>query len=311
MNTNTSDQGLLISDGPLPVAVFGRRPSTRAPAARPRFDFRRRLRAFRPGIFLASVFALFLLVASISPALLVSGDPLAANARDAFEAPSSSHVLGTDENGRDVLTRLVYGVRPSLFLGLAATAVGLGLGMALGLTAGLGHPAIDAAVMRFIDLLLAFPDLLLALLIITFWGRGIGNAIFAIGFASVPRYTRLVRAQTQAIRHSGYVEASVTLGLRPIAVIFRHVLPNAIKPAIILATIGIGGMISQGAALSFLGLGAPPPSPEWGSMLSVGRSYLSNAWWLTAVPATALTLIVISLGALARDFLRRSEGKKA
>ena len=310
MSLHPSEHPVLISDPSLSGA-FGHPLALRDAVAKRRLDFRRYLRAFRPGLFFSSVFALFLVVASICPGLLVSGDPLEANARDAFQAPSSAHVLGTDENGRDVLTRIVYGVRPSLFLGLAATAIGLGLGAALGLTAGLGHFTIDSAVMRFIDLLLAFPDLLLALVIITFWGRGTTNAIFAIGLASVPRYTRLVRAQTHAIRNSSYVEAATTLGIRPLTLIFRHVLPNAIKPAIILATIGIGAKISQGAALSFLGLGAPPPSPEWGEMLSVGRSYLSNAWWLTAVPATALTLIVMSLGTLARDLFRRSEGKKA
>ena len=133
--------------------------------------------------------------------------------------------------------------------------------------------------MRLIDVLLAFPDLLLALVIITFWGQGLVNAVIAVGVASVPRYARMVRAQTHIVRNAQYVEAAVTLGLRRSTVILRHVLPNAIKPILILATIGIGGKIAAGAALSFLGFGAPPPSPEWGSMLSVGRNFLSNAWW--------------------------------
>ncbi|MFC7289699.1 ABC transporter permease [Herminiimonas glaciei] len=268
-------------------------------------------RKLRPGLVLAALFVLFLIVATLQPSLLTSNDPLAASAREAFRAPSAVHWLGTDENGRDVWTRLIYGVQPSLLMGLAATAIGLTIGIAVGLFAGLGHRIIDNFLMRLIDVLLAFPDLLLALVIITFWGQGLVNAVIAVGVASVPRYARMVRAQTHIVRNAQYVEAAVTLGLRRSTVIFRHVLPNAIKPILILATIGIGGKIAAGAALSFLGFGAPPPSPEWGSMLSVGRNFLSNAWWLVAAPGVAVTLTVVSITALGRELLLRSEGKRA
>ncbi|MCU1726612.1 ABC transporter permease [Pseudomonas sp. 7P_10.2_Bac1] len=267
--------------------------------------------AIRPGLLLAGLFVLLLLVAAIQPGWLVSGDPLDANSRLAFSAPDSLFWLGADENGRDILTRLVYAVRPSLVLGVAATAVGLLLGTLLGLTAGLGPRWLDGAVMRVIDVLLAFPDLLLALVIITFFGQGQLNIILAIGIANVPRYARLVRAQTLVVRGAGYVEAATTLGLPRHSVIWRHVLPNAIKPILILATIGIGGNIVNGAALSFLGFGAPPPAPEWGGMLAVGRNYLANAWWLVAWPALAITLTVVSISAIGRELLRRSEGKRA
>ncbi|HEY5895817.1 MAG TPA: ABC transporter permease [Chthoniobacterales bacterium] len=275
------------------------------PSAKPGFDWR----ALRPGLVLAGLFVALLFVAAVEPRWLVSGDPLEANARHAFRGPSYGHPLGTDENGRDVLTRLVYGVRPSLIMGLAATAIGVGLGTALGLIAGLGPRIVDNFFMRVVDVLLAFPDLLLALVIITFWGQGLVNAIFAVGVASVPRYARMVRAQTFVVRNTAYVEAATTLGLRRSTLIWRHVLPNAIKPILILATIGIGGKIAAGASLSFLGFGAPPPAPEWGSMLSVGRNFLSNAWWLTAIPGIAITLTVVSVTALGRELLRRSEGK--
>lgn len=265
----------------------------------------------RPDLILAGLFVLFLVVAAVHPGWLAAGDPLEANARQAFRAPSAAHLLGTDENGRDVLTRVIYGVRPSLFMGLAATAIGLSLGTALGLVAGLGHRSVDGIVMRFVDVLLAFPDLLLALFIITFWGQGTANAIIAVGAASVPRFARMVRAQTHVVRRAQYVEAAITLGLLPWTLIARHVLPNAIKPVLILATIGIGGKIAAGASLSFLGLGTPPPAPEWGAMLSVGRNFLTNAWWLTAVPGIAVTLTVLSVTALGRELLRRSEGKTA
>lgn len=268
-------------------------------------------RKLRPGLVLAALFVLFLIVATLQPSLLTSGDPLAASAREAFRAPSAAHWLGTDENGRDVWTRLIYGVQPSLLMGLAATAIGLSIGIAVGLFAGLGHRIVDNFLMRLIDVLLAFPDLLLALVIITFWGQGLVNAVIAVGVASVPRYARMVRAQTHIVRNAQYVEAAVTLGLRRSTVILRHVLPNAIKPILILATIGIGGKIAAGAALSFLGFGAPPPSPEWGSMLSVGRNFLSNAWWLVAAPGVAVTLTVVSITALGRELLLRSEGKRA
>lgn len=282
-----------------------------APPKRVARASRRASLKFRPGLWLAGGFLALLLVAALAPGLLVSGDPLAASARDAFLAPSAAHWLGTDENGRDVLTRLVYGARPSLIMGLAATAIGLVGGISIGLAAGLGHRLLDGLLMRIIDVILAFPDILLALMIITFWGEGLSNAIVAVGVASIPRYARLIRALTQKIRHAQYVEAATTLGIRRSTVIWRHVLPNAIKPVLLLAVIGIGSKISAGAALSFLGFGAPPPAPEWGAMLAVGRNFLSNAAWLVAAPAVVITLTVISVTAIGRDLMRRAEGVQA
>lgn len=301
MNTATLAYG--AADEAAPVVL----PETREPA--PTLGLRRHFR-WRPGLWLAAVFVALLALATLVPSWIVNGDPLEANAREAFRGPSASHWLGTDENGRDVLVRLVHGVRPSIVMGLSATAIGLGFGVLIGLLAGLGPRWIDAALMRFVDVLLAFPDLLLALVIITFWGQGTLNAIIAVGAASVPRYARMVRAQTHVVRRSQYVEAARTLGQRPLGLVWRHVLPNAIKPILILATIGIGTKIAAGASLSFLGLGAPPPSPEWGSMLSVGRNFLGNAWWLTAAPCAAVTLTVLSVTALGRELMRRTEGRK-
>ena len=263
----------------------------------------------RPGLVLAGVFVGLLLLAAVVPQWLAPYDPLEASARMAFQAPSNVHWLGTDENGRDVLSRLIYGVRSSLFMGLAATALGLAWGTLLGLIAGLGPRWLDGALMRGIDVLLSFPDLLLALVIITFFGQGTANLILAIGIAGVPRYARLVRAQTLSVRNAGYVESAVTLGQSQLAVVLRHILPNAFKPVLILATIGIGGAITAGAALSFLGFGAPPPAPGWGGMMSIGRSFLANAPWLVAWPALIITLIVVSISAIGRELLRRSEGK--
>ena len=264
----------------------------------------------RPGLILAALFVALLLVAAMQPDWLGVGDPLAANARLAFHAPDAAHLLGTDENGRDVLSRLVYGVRPSLLMGLSATLIGLAGGVLLGLIAALSNRFADHCVMRLIDVLLAFPDLLLALVIIAFWGQGELNAIAAVGVASIPRYARMVRVQTHVVRVSPYIEAARTLGLGGVVLVWRHVLPNAIKPILILAIISMGGQIVAGASLSFLGLGAPPPSPEWGSMLSAGRDFLANAWWLTAAPGAAVTLTVLSITALGRELMRRREGKQ-
>jgi peptide/nickel transport system permease protein len=277
--------------------------------ASPRAEELLRLARHRPGLVAGAAFLLLLAVATLFPTLLTPVDPLEASARDAFFGPSAEHWLGTDENGRDLWSRLVHGASASLLMGIGATAIGLSIGLTLGLGAGLGPRWVNAAIMRFVDVLLAFPDILLALVIITFWGDGLLNAIIAVGIGSVPRYARIVCAQALVIRKSSYVEAARTLGLHPLALVWKHVLPNAIKPVILLATIGIGGKISAGAALSFLGFGAPPPAPEWGAMLANGRNYLGNAWWLTAFPGLALMLTVLSLTAVGRELRRRSEGK--
>lgn len=263
----------------------------------------------RPGLLLAALFVLLLVIASIAPHWLVHADPLSTSARDAFRAPSSSHWLGTDENGRDVLARLVYGVRSSLLLGISASLLALLGGGLLGLLAGLGQRWLDGVLMRVIDVLAAFPDLLLALLIITFWGPGLLNTVLAIGVAGIPRFARMTRAQTLRVRRAPYVEAALTLGLTRLIVIVRHVLPNALKPVLLLATISIGGNIVIGAALSFIGFGAPPPAPEWGAMLAGGRNFMLNAWWLVVAPSVAVTLSVVAITALGRALLRHSEGK--
>ncbi|APO83169.1 ABC transporter permease [Pseudomonas asiatica] len=265
----------------------------------------------RPGLALAWITLGLILLAVTFPNWLSPTDPLAADARLAYHPPSPAFWLGSDENGRDVLSRLIHGARPSLFIGLAATLVGLGLGTLLGLLAGLAPAWLDNLLMRAVDVLLAFPDLLLALVIITLFGQGTSNLILAVGIASVPRYARLVRAQTLTIRRAGFVEAAVTLGRRPLAVVFWHVLPNAVQPVLILACIGLGGAITAAAALSFLGFGAPPPAPEWGAMMAVARNFMANAPWLMAWPALAITLTVISITVIGRDWLRRSEGRRA
>lgn len=263
----------------------------------------------RPGLLLSVAFVFLLFLTAVAPTWITDIDPLAASSRNAFQAPSAAHWFGTDENGRDVASRLAHGVRPSLVLGFAATVVGLLGGIALGLLAGLGPRRVDSVVTRFIDVLMAFPEILLALVVITLYGPSLVNGIIAIGIGGIPRYARLIRAQAKQVRHADYVEAATTLGVAWPLVVLRHILPNSIKPVILLATIGIGHNIGIGATLSFLGFGLPPPTPEWGAMLSSGRDFLSTAWWLVIIPGTAVTLTVITITVIGRNLMRYSEGK--
>jgi len=262
-----------------------------------------------PGLLLAGVFLFLLLLASLVPDWLSGVDPLLTSSHEALQAPGSAHWLGTDQNGRDVLARLIHGTGASLFIGLAATAIALIIGIVLGLAAGLGRQWFDNAIMRVVDVVMAFPDLLLALVIIAFWGQGTVTLIIAVGVAGIPRFARMVRAQTQLVRASAYIESATTLGLPRFVVVLRHVLPNAIKPVLILGSISVGNNIGLAAALSFLGFGAPPPAPEWGGMLSIGRSYLINAPALVIAPGVAITLTVLSIAALGKALMRYSEGK--
>jgi peptide/nickel transport system permease protein len=275
------------------------------PAVLPRAD-RARL---RPGLILAGLFVAAIVVAALVPQLLAPHDPLEIGADGAFLPPGAGHLLGTDESGRDVLSRLLYGARPSLVMGLGATAIAVTGGTLLGLLAGLGNRLTESLVMRLIDMVLAVPELLLALVVITLAGTGSTNAMFAVAFAGIPSYARIVRAQTHVVRRSVYVEAATALGIRRSTVVWRHVLPNAVRAVLVLAGIGIGTAISAGAALSFLGLGAKPPAAEWGDMLANGLQYISNDWLMVAVPSVAITLTVLSITVLGREVRRRSEGR--
>ncbi|MGO9817149.1 MAG: ABC transporter permease [Acidocella sp.] len=267
------------------------------------------LRDLRPGFILAVAFLLLLLLAAAFPATLAGTDPLATNAHNLFAPPNTAHWLGTDEDGRDVWSRIVYAVRPSLLLGTSAALFSALAGAALGVAAGLGTRLADNALMRFADMLQSFPEILLVLVIISFWGATDTTLVFALGVAGVPRAARQVRAQALGLRRAGFVEAALTLGLTHGTVIRRHVLPNAIKPVLVLLPLDIGWKIAAVATLSFLGVGAPPPAPDWGSMLAIDRDYVLNGWWLTAFSAGIITATVLAVNALGRELVRRSEGR--
>lgn len=271
----------------------------------------RERRALRPGVWAAGALLFLLVLAAVAPGLLVSGDPNAADALAALQGPSREHPLGTDANGRDQLTRIVHGARPSLLAGLGVTALSIAAGTVIGLAAGLGGRFVDEVLMRLVDVVLSLPTLMLAMLVITVTGPGVFNTMLAIAFFATPKYARLVRTQVASVRRRGFVEAAVSLGLTRTRIVLRHILPNAFQPLLALATIEVGVAIVAVASLSFLGLGAKPPAPEWGAMLAGGRDYFSVAWWVAVFPGAAITLTVLSITVLGRHLQQRIEGRLA
>ncbi|GAA4253670.1 ABC transporter permease [Dactylosporangium darangshiense] len=262
------------------------------------------------GLPIAGLFLALVAVAAVAPGLLTHTDPLAADPMAALQAPSAAHWFGTDQLGRDVFTRTVYGARYSLFIGLTATLLSVLAGGVLGLLAGLAPRAVDEVISRALDVLSSFPEVLLALLFIAFTEPGTPSLILAIALAFAPRYGRIVRAQTLLVRRAGYVEQAVTFGLSRARLAWRHIVPNVLGPLPILATIGLGTAIVNASALSFLGMGPQPPSPEWGAMLSESRNYLRVAWWSAILPGATLTVTVIALTAVGRRLQARFEGRR-
>ncbi|QIM19810.1 ABC transporter permease [Leucobacter coleopterorum] len=239
-------------------------------------------------------------VAVCAPQILAPGNPLAINPADALQSPSPVHLFGTDESGRDLYTRVIHGAAASLGIGLAATAIGVGLGAILGFTAGLGPKLVDSALGRVFEVLFALPTLVMALLFITIIGGGPTASILAIGLATIPGYARMLRSRVRGIAQSGYVEWARLDGVSPLRVFTRHIAPNSLWPLVSAATLGVGQAIVWVSALGFLGLGALPPSPEWGAMLNSGRTYIATAWWMTVFPGLAIVVTAAALTALGR-----------
>ncbi len=257
------------------------------------------------GEALAVAVALFLIVAAVAPQLVAPGDPLAIDPLSAFQPPSFSHWFGTDESGRDIFTRVSNGTGSSLLIGSLATAIGLGLGILLGTLAGMLGPVVDFTVNRLLEVLFAFPGLLLALLFILIFGPGVATATVAVGLSTAPGYARLIRAQLVSVRSSAFVEAATVQGLSRRRILARHILPNTLAPLFVLGTLGMGQAIVWAAALSYLGLGAQPPAAEWGAMLSAGRTYITSAWWMSFFPGLFIVLTAVSATALGRSIERR------
>lgn len=264
--------------------------------------------SWRVGI--AAAGAVLFVTAMIAPGLLAPGDPFALNLGAALQPPSPANWFGTDESGRDLYTRVVYGTRDSLTIGLGATGVSIALAVVLGSLAALGGRVVAVVVDRVIEVLFAFPTLLLALLLVAATGPSATAQMLAVGVSTAPGYARMVRGQVLKAHTSPYVEAAVALGHSRGRILRRHVLPNAITPLVAIIAMSIGQSIVWASSLSFLGLGVAPPSPEWGALLDAGRQYITQAWWLTVIPGlviVALALVATTLGSALRSALEKGE----
>jgi peptide/nickel transport system permease protein len=243
------------------------------------------------------VLLLIVLIALAAP-LIAPYDPIKTNQRLSLTPPSSEHLMGTDRFGRDIFSRVIWAGQASLPIGLVSVAIGLLFGVSLGLLAGYYGGWFDAVSMRFMDLLLAFPGILLALAIIAILGGSLTNLMIAVGIASIPDYVRITRGSVLSVREREFVLAARVVGARGPSIMLRHILPNTVAPLIVLATLGTAAAIITGAALSFLGLGVKPPTPEWGNMLAEGREFLQRAPWVAFFPGVAIMLTVLSINLL-------------
>ncbi|MGI5157233.1 ABC transporter permease [Microbispora sp. CA-102843] len=266
--------------------------------------------AAQVGVALAAAFFALVCLAALAPGMFAHG-PDQVNPALALRGPTAGHPLGTDQLGRDVFARLVFGARPSLLVGVGSTLLAGLAGSAWGLLAALGGRLAGEAAMRLADVLLSFPAILMALLVVAVLGPGTRNAVLAITVALAPGFARVVRAQALVVRGSAYVRAAVNLGLTPARILLRHIAPNVVAPLLILATVNVGTALIAGASLSFLGLGPQPPAPEWGAMLAQARDYLDASWTLALFPGAAITLTVMSATVVGRALQAHYEGREA
>lgn len=245
-------------------------------------------------IFGGIILFLLIVIAVFAP-LLATHDVNEADPTVPFVVPNINQLMGTDNIGRDIWSRFVYGGRVSLAVGLVAMIIGMAFGSLLGIVAGFYGSWIDSILSWFTEVLMAFPGMLLALSVMAILGPGLTNVMVAVGVGSIPSFMRMARSSVLKTREMDYIEAARTIGCTDLRILFRHILPNILRPLIVLATLGIGGAILEGASLSYLGLGAQPMTPEWGSMLSAGRAFLNNAWWVSVFPGLGIFLAILSI----------------
>jgi peptide/nickel transport system permease protein len=270
--------------------------------SRPRVGIRR-----HPRLVIGSALVVLLIFAAVFAPVLTHYDPIVGDVTDGLQPPSAAHWFGTDDQGRDVLARVMYGARISLSVAVISVAIGLGVGVTIGMVAGYAGGAVDLLLMRVIDALLAFPALLLAISITAALGPQIQNAMIAIGIVAIPLYARLTRAQVLSLREREYVTAARAIGVGPFRIAVWHILPNLANVLIVQATLTTAFAILQEAVLSFLGLGAQPPAASWGQDISYNQRYITNLmWWGTLGPGLAIFTAVFAfnfLGDALRDYM--------
>ncbi len=258
-----------------------------------------------------TLFSVFLLLAILAP-YIMPYSPFKINLSGAFQQPNAEHLFGTDEMGRDILSRILWGCRISLQVGITVVLISLCIGTILGGIAGYVGGTVEEIIMRFTDLVLAFPSLVLAMALSAALGPGLNNAIFAISITWWPWYARLIRGQVLSIREAGFVEAARCVGASDFRILFRHIIPNSLGPIIVNASMDFGWAILMTSSLGFLGIGAQPPTPEWGAMINAGRLYFMDKPWIAAFPGLAILFVVFAsnligdgLGEILNPRLRR------
>ena len=244
-------------------------------------------------IIYGSVLAVLVVLSLFAP-YFAPYDPIQIS-MEGRKSPNVDHIFGTDRLGRDILSRIIYGTKYSLSIGLMSVSIGLIFGTTMGVLSAYYGGLVDTIIMRFIDALLAFPGILLALVVIAVLGPGLFNVMLAVGISTVPEYARLARGKVLSVMQLEYIEAIHSIGGSNIRVILKHILPNISAPITILATLQVGNAILVGSGLSFLGMGAQPPTPEWCLMTAEGRSFMSQAWWISTFPGIAILITVISI----------------
>ncbi|CAN5409606.1 ABC transporter permease [soil metagenome] len=256
----------------------------------------------RPGFIIAVVYVVLVGLTALVPSFFASRDPNTTVPKDKLLAPSWSHLFGTDELGRDLFTRMVHGSALSIGAVLISVGLAVTVGLLIGVVSGYAGGWLDGLLMRFVDVLLAIPALLLALAIVTALGFGTVNVAIAVGVGLTPGFARITRAEVLRIKTLPYVEAARSTGAGQLRVLRRHVLPNSWGPVVVLAVLDIGTAILAVSSLSFLGFGAPPPQSEWGSLIAAGRTYLVTSPWLTLLPGLAVGAVVYSLNHIGKTF---------
>lgn len=262
-----------------------------------RFELVRQTLRNRSALLGLSIIALLVLVAIFAP-LITPYDPILIDPSQALQSPSATHLFGTDQYGRDIFSRVVAGTYLSLSVGLISVGIAVVVGVVVGLLSGYYGGWLDTLLMRIIDVMLAFPGILLALTIVSILGPNLTNLMISVGISSIPTYARLTRGSVLSAREEVYVNAAQSIGVPNARILARHILPNVVAPIIVTATLGVGGAILWAAALSFLGLGSQPPTPEWGRMLSEGRQYLRDHWWISTFPGVAIMVTVLAMNIL-------------